>query len=73
MNDYYLKEFEYFNGIDFIKFNITDLNVVFNKITVAVTNCGRISIIDYELLEDNKGYYFEYGQDYTKIYINDFE
>lgn len=70
-NKFYLKEFEWFDGEDFIKFNIVELKE--NSITVAVTNRGRISLLDYELLEDENGKYFEFGNTYAHININDFE
>lgn len=70
----YLSEFEFFDGEYFIKFNIVDINTNSNQITVAVTNNGRISVITYDLMTDNNGkLYFEYGQFYEKVAVNDFE
>lgn len=69
----YLSEFEYFDGEEFIKFNIVDINTQSKQITVAVTDRGKISVITYELLEDSKnGYYFEYGQFYKQVAVDDF-
>ena len=42
-NKFYMKEFQFFDGDDFITFNIIDLNQ--DKITVAVTNRGKISML----------------------------
>lgn len=71
---YYLSEFELFDGDAFITFNIVDLNTYHNIITVAATNRGRISVATYDLLSDEDGkMYFEYGQLYGNIYVDDFE
>ena len=72
--NYYLKEFQYFDGYTEIIFNIVDIN--FNKmtITLAITNQGKISVIEYDLKRDKKNnLYFEYGYQYEKINIDDFE
>ena len=60
-------------GEDYVTFNIVDLNDAQNKITVAVTNRGKISLIDYDLYTDENGLYFEYGCNYTRINVEDFE
>ena len=70
---YYLSEFQLYDGETFINFNIVDINNDNNEITVAVSNRGRISVITYDLLTDNNGFFFEYGVDYKKININDFD
>ena len=67
----YLKEFEYWDGEKFITFDMLELTD--NKIIVAVTNQGKISYLEYDLLKDEKGLYFEYGRSYARIDINDFE
>ncbi|MDE6473648.1 MAG: cystatin-like fold lipoprotein [Clostridia bacterium] len=70
---YYLNEFEFYDGECFITFNIVSINIERKIIQVAVTNRGKISVIDYELLEDsNHEFYFEYGVTFKKIYIKDF-
>lgn len=51
----YLSEFEFFDGDEFITFNIVDINTDRNLITVAVTNQGKISVITYDLLTDKHG------------------
>ena len=68
---YYLHEFEYFDGENFVKFNIVDMKD--KTVTVAVTSQGKISYWDYDLKEDKKGLYFEYGRTYARINIEDFE
>ena len=74
MNSYYMKELEFFDGESFITFTIYELNPFNKRITIAASSQGRISIDTYDLLEDNYGYFFEYGYWHTKqIYISDFE
>ena len=70
---YYLSEFQLYDGEAFVTFNIVDINTKNNEITVAVSNRGRISVITYDLLTDNNVFFFEYGIDYDKIRIDDFE
>lgn len=72
-NKFYLKEFQYFDGESFVTFNIYDLNESKKTITVAITNQGRISLLEYDLLQDEEGLYFEYGVNYTRINVDDFE
>ncbi len=70
---YYLNEFEFYDGECFITFNIVSINFERKAIQVAVTNRGKISVIDYDLLEDsNSEFYFEYGVTFKKIYVKDF-
>lgn len=70
-NKFYMTEFKHFDGEEYITFNIIDLNE--KTITVAVTNRGKISLIDYDLYSDEKGLYFEYGCNYARINVEDFE
>ena len=68
-----MQEYELYDGEAFITFNVWEINEDKNEISVVVTNRGKITMVTYSLLEDNKGLYFEYGPDYTKLYINDFK
>ena len=71
---YYLSEFQLHDGEVFITFNIVAIDTSKNEITVAISNRGRISVTTYDLLTDSNGFlYFEYGIDYEKINIGDFE
>ena len=71
---YYLKEFEYFDGESFITFNIVSINFERKTIDVAVTDRGKISVIEYDLHQDGKGdFYFEFGPSYERIAVDDFE
>lgn len=72
-NKFYLHEFKIHDGETWITFNIVDLNELKNEISVAVTNRGKITVVTYDLYQDENGYYFEYGCEYTKININDFK
>ncbi len=72
--DYYLNEFDLFDGEYFITFNLVYVDIERNTAIVAITDTGRIVLSDYDLYEDcNGNLYFEYGNQYTKIYIKDFE
>lgn len=69
---FYLKEFQLFDGEDTVVFNI--VAVADTKIEVAVTKCGKITVTDYDLFEDENGIYFEYGiAGSTHIHIDEFE
>lgn len=69
---FYLKEFQLFDGEDTVVFNI--VAVADTKIEVAVTKCGKITVTDYDLFEDQNGMYFEYGiAGSTHIHIDEFE
>ena len=72
--NYYLKEFQYFDGYAEIIFNIVDINFDKMTITLAITNQGKISVIEYDLKRDKENnLYFEYGCQYEKIAVDDFE
>ena len=72
-NKFDLHEFKLFDGEEQITFNIVALNESKKEILLAVTNRGRITQVTYDLFEDENGYYFEYGCDYTKVNINEFK
>lgn len=71
--EYYLREYELFDGEEFIKFDIVDVNFDQETITLAVTNRGKISVITYDLKENYNGYYFEYEPLMPNIYLEQFE
>ena len=72
--NYYLKEFQYFDGYTEIIFNIVDINFDKMTITLAITNQGKISVIEYDLKRDKENnLYFEYGCQNEKIAVDDFE
>lgn len=70
---FYLSEFRFFNGENYVTFNILYINTDKMVINVAVTNLGKISVFEYDLKRDKFGnLYFEYGCLFDKIYIDDF-
>ena len=72
--NYYLKEFHYLDGYTEIIFNIVDINFDKMTITLAITNQGKISVIEYDLKRDRENnLYFEYGYQSEKIAVDDFE
>ena len=71
---YYLSEFEWFDGEEYITFNIVGIDAAKNEIQIAVTNRGKISVITYDLLTDKNGrLYFEYGAMFEHVHLDDFE
>ena len=64
--------YEYFNGENFITFDLIEIDDEKREVTVAVSNTGRISVQTFDLLFDGNRRYFEYGCSYTKIYIDEF-
>ncbi len=71
---YYLSEFEWFDGEDYITFNLVGIDLVKNEARVAVTDRGKISVVTYDLLTGKDGgLYCEYGAIFTRIYLDDFE
>ena len=72
-NQMYLTEYQIFDGEAYITFNIVYLNSKKREIQVAVTNRGKITIVTYDLYNTGDDFYFEYGCEYTKVYINDFK
>ena len=68
-----MQEYKLYDGEVDITFNIIGVDTKRSEINLAVTNRGKISFPTYDLYEDKKGLYFEYGPDFTKIYIDDFE
>ena len=51
---YYLKEFQYYNGECFITFNIVNINTEKMIITLAVSNQGKVSVVEYDLFRDKE-------------------
>ena len=73
MENLYMQEYKLYDGEVDITFNIIGVDTKRSEINLAVTNRGKISFPTYDLYGDKKGLYFEYGPDYSKIYIDDFE
>ncbi|PWM75995.1 MAG: hypothetical protein DBX59_00165 [Bacillota bacterium] len=72
--EYYLSEFQLYDGECFITFNIVGIDLDRNEIQAAVTNRGKISIVTYDLMTEKDGrLYFEYGVMYERLHLDDFE
>ena len=67
-----MPEYDYFNGENFITFDLIEIDDEKREVTVAVSDTGRISVKTFDLLFDGNRRYFEYGCLYTKIYIDEF-
>ncbi len=72
-NEYFMKEYWYFNGDYNITFNLIEVNIEKMTATVAVNNLGKLSQQTVELREKNGKLYFEYGVMNEKIFMDDFE
>lgn len=66
-------EYEYFDGEYFHKLNIIDVDDSNKIATIAITCAGKISVQEFDLLEDEDGLYFEYGPLLDIIHFEDFE
>ena len=47
-----MSEFNYFNGENFITFDLIEIDDEKREVTVAVSNTGRISVQTFDLLFD---------------------
>ena len=73
-------EYDYFDGDHFITFDIIEVDEDNGKITLAISNQGRITQDTFDLFEDNEIdeemtndiRYFEFGLYADKIYLNQF-
>ena len=74
-------EYDYFDGDHFITFDIIEVDEDNGKITLAISNQGRITQDTFDLFGDNEIdeemtndiRYFEFGLYADKIYLNQFE
>ena len=73
LNFYKQTAYDYYDGEDFITFDVISVDEDKETIYLAVSNRGKISVIEYDLLTDNKGYYFYYGSPEEKIHLDQFE
>ena len=67
-----MPEFDYFNGENYITFDLIEIDDEKRDITVAVSDTGKISVQTFDLLFDGNRRYFEYGCSNIKIYIDEF-
>ena len=63
--------FDFNDGESLIRFDTVAYFPDRNEIIYAITNNGRISVITYDVFEDDKGHYIEYGNTLIKIYISE--
>ncbi|MDY5676538.1 MAG: hypothetical protein SPK63_01935 [Eubacteriales bacterium] len=69
---YYLSEFDFFDGEYHCIFNILEIKE--NYIICSLNKAGKLLVQEYDLYPDKENnLYFEYGPDFEKIYIEDFE
>ena len=67
-----MPEYDYFNGENFITFDLIEIDDEKREVVVAVSNLVKISVRTFDLYFDGNRRYFEYGCSYTKIYIDEF-
>ena len=67
-----MPEYDYFNGENFITFDLLEINDEKREVIVAVSDSGKISVRTFDLFYNRERRYFEYGCSYTKIYIDEF-
>ena len=67
-----MPEYDYFNGENFITFDLLEIDDEKHEVVIAITNLGKISVRTFDLLFDGNRRYFEYGCSYTKICIDEF-
>ena len=72
MSEKYLSEILHFDGENYIKFNIVEINRDKREVKVAITNQGKISVHTFDLLGSREDLFFEYGVMLDEIYIEDF-
>ncbi len=65
--------FDYNDGECLVRFDTVMYCPDKKLITFTVTKQGRISVLDYQVFEDECGHYIEYGNTYEKIYIDETE
>lgn len=63
--------FDFNDGESLIRFDTVAYFPDRNEIIYAITNNGKISVITYDVFEDDKGHYIEYGKTLIKIYISE--
>ena len=66
------KIYDFYDGECFITFTILGFTHDNKIVTMAIENRGKITVRDFDIISEYDDEYFEYGCDYTKIYIKDF-
>ena len=65
--------FNYNDGESLVRFDVVAYCPDTKQITLAITNQGKISVLDFEVFEDQHGHFIEYGNTYEKIYIDELQ
>ena len=74
LTDYANSSYDYFNGDDFITFDIIAVGEERHFVFVAVSNHGKITTEAFDLEFDrNDQPFFYFGSPEQKIYLNNFE
>ena len=69
-----LKQFDFYDGEEFVNFTMLSLDLENKTTKLAISDRGKISVVDYDLLQTKNGeFYFEYVNALNKIMIDDFE
>ena len=71
-NQNLFKSYDFYDGEYFITFTILGFTHDNKIVNVAIENRGKITVRDFDIISKYDDEYFEYGCDYTKIYIKDF-
>lgn len=61
--------FDFNDGESLIRFDTVAYYPKRNEIIYAITNNGKISVITYDVVEDDKCHYIKYGNTFINIYI----
>lgn len=64
--------FDFNTGESLIRFDVVAYYPDTKQITFAITNQGKISVLDFEVFEDKDGHYIEYGSTYEKSILTTF-
>lgn len=67
-----MSEYEHFDGEAWIVFDMLYLDLEKNTATIAVSNRGKISVLEYDLMEIEDELYFEFNP-ITRISLADSE
>jgi len=69
-----LKQFDFYDGEDFVTFVMLHLDLEKRTTKLAISDRGKISVVDYDLLQTKNGeFYFEYVNALNRIMIEYFD
>ena len=67
------KEYRFYDGEVYITLDVVYVDEERSKITIASTDKGKISVFDYEIMNDKYGSFIEYGPLYERIDLDEFK